>query len=343
MAARLVIERAGPLATIQDAGRFGFLAHGISASGPMDDGAFKRAGLLAGSGGTAGIEFSMLGLELLVAEGEAVMGWDGGTFEVSINRRTQSWPGSARLAAGDRLSISAGTGGNYGYLRFGGEIDVPLVMGSRATSMRARIGGLEGRGLRAGDRLEVTQHISSHRAALGPDPRAGAGAAAIEGGDDGPRVKPEGSSVFGVRLGNNATPKTVMRSKGDGPIHFVWGLHAEVFSAELREKFVTNPFRVSSMMDRMGVRLRDDTKVFAEARILSLVSDPVVVGDIQILGDGTPIVLGRDHQPTGGYPRIGTIISADLDRFFQLRPNAEVMFAPVGLEHAQALLRSEIR
>lgn len=342
MAATLVIERAGPLVTIQDAGRFGYLAHGISASGPMDAGAFKRAGLLAGSGGAAGIEFSMLGLDLLVAEGEGVMGWDGGTFEVSVNGRTQSWPGSALLAAGDRLSIAAGTGGNYGYLRFGGEIDVPMVMGGRATSMRARIGGLDGRAPRAGDRLGVAQHISNHRAALGPDPRADAGAAAVEGKNDGPRVKPEGSSVFGVRLGNDATPKTVMRPKGDGPIRFVWGLHAEVFSAELREKFVASAFRISSMMDRMGVRLRDEAAVFAEARILSLVSDPVVVGDIQILGDGTPIVLGRDHQPTGGYPRIGTIISADLDRFFQLRPNAELVFAPVGLDHAQALLRSGI-
>ncbi|WP_035087435.1 biotin-dependent carboxyltransferase family protein [Devosia riboflavina] len=344
MTATLVIERAGPLTTIQDAGRFGYLAHGISASGPMDGSAYRRAGLLAGSGEAAGVEFSMLGVELTVAEGEAVMGWDGGTFEVSINGRTQSWPGSALLAAGDRLSISAGTGGNYGYLRFGGDIDVPVVIGSRATSMRARIGGLEGRVLRAGDRLAIVadrlsaHHPAKHHAALGPDPRAGARATVAAIRDRGPRVRPEGSAAFGVTLGDAAAGQ----QKTDGPIRFIWGLHAEVFSAELREKFVTSPFRISSMMDRMGVRLRDEARVFAEERILSLVSDPVVVGDIQILGDGTPIVLGRDHQPTGGYPRIGTIISADLDRFFQLRPNAELVFAPVGLDHAQALLRSAI-
>lgn len=299
MAASLVIERAGPLATIQDAGRFGYLAHGISASGPMDGSAFRRAGLLAGSGQAAGIEFSMLGLDLSIVEGEVAVGWDGGIFDVLVNRRKQAWPGGALLAMGDRLSISAGTGGNYGYLRFGGEIDVPAVMGSRATSMRARIGGLEGRALRTGDKLGI--------------------------------------------VGNGGEPAAIVpRQKNEGPIRFVWGLHAEVFDAEVREKFVTSAFRISSMMDRMGVRLRDEAKVFAETRILSLVSDPVVVGDIQILGDGTPIVLGRDHQPTGGYPRIGTIISADLDRFFQLRPNAELVFAPVGLDHAQALLRSAI-
>lgn len=297
MGATLVIERAGPLVTIQDAGRFGYLAHGISASGPMDAGAFRRAGMLAGSGGTAGIEFSMLGLDLVVADGEAVAAWDGGVFEVSVNGQKQAWPGSTRLRASDRLSISAGTGGNYGYLRFGGEIDVPVVMGSRATSLRARIGGLEGRALKAGDRLGLIEGLEA--------------AAAV------PLMK-----------------------KDEGSIRFVWGLHAEVFDTGLRERFVTSVFRISSMMDRMGVRLRDEAQVFAEARILSLVSDPVVVGDIQILGDGTPIVLGRDHQPTGGYPRIGTIISADLDRFFQLRPNAEVTFAPVGTDHAQALLRA---
>jgi allophanate hydrolase len=71
---------------------------------------------------------------------------------------------------------------------------------------------------------------------------------------------------------------------------------------------------------------------------LSLVSDAVVAGDIQILGDGTPVVLMRDHQPTGGYPRIATVISADLDRLAQLRPGTELAFCPVTLHKARELL-----
>ena len=90
----------------------------------------------------------------------------------------------------------------------------------------------------------------------------------------------------------------------------------------------------------MGVRLDDPAGVFADASALSLVSDAIVPGDIQILGDGTPIVLMRDHQPTGGYPRIGTIISADLDRLAQLRPGHDVSFQPVTVEHARQILRS---
>ena len=79
----------------------------------------------------------------------------------------------------------------------------------------------------------------------------------------------------------------------------------------------------------MGVKLEDAAGIFQDQRRLSLVSDAIVPGDIQILGDGTPIVLMRDHQPTGGYPRIATIVSADLDRFAQMRPGTAVIFRPV--------------
>ena len=97
----------------------------------------------------------------------------------------------------------------------------------------------------------------------------------------------------------------------------------------LRQRFIESPFRVTTSLDRMGVRLEDPAGLFVDQRRLSLVSDAIVAGDIQILGDGTPIVLMRDHQPTGGYPRIATILSGDLDRFAQMRPGTELMFRPV--------------
>jgi biotin-dependent carboxylase-like uncharacterized protein len=124
-----------------------------------------------------------------------------------------------------------------------------------------------------------------------------------------------------------------------GSFRILWGLHADLFSSPLRQKFLAAAFRVSSRMDRMGVRLEDPSGVFARAEILSLVSDAVVAGDIQILGDGTPIVLMRDHQPTGGYPRLATIMSADLSRFAQLRPGSEVRFTAITPIKAEALFR----
>lgn len=299
--ALLRVERAGPLTTVQDAGRLGSLVHGVSASGPMDRGAFAQAGRRIGAAGGAGIEFTMAGIELVVLEGSLTLGWDGGAFAPAVNGETQAWPGAARMSAGDRLSITPGAAGNYGYLRFAGMLELPLVMGSAATSTRARLGGLEGRALRAGDFLSVV--AQTH--AVPPAPS-----------EPDESVEPA------------------------GPIRFIWGLHAELFSREQRARFVGTGFRTTTMMDRMGVRLADEAGVFSGTALLSLVSDPIVPGDIQILGDGTPIVLMRDHQPTGGYPRIGTVISADLDRFAQIRPHRPVEFQPVSVDHAQRLLRS---
>jgi allophanate hydrolase len=113
-----------------------------------------------------------------------------------------------------------------------------------------------------------------------------------------------------------------------------------MFAAATRQSFLSSSFTISSRMDRMGVRLNDSEKVFAAATNLFLASEAIVPGDLQIMGDGTPIVLMRDHQPTGGYPRIATIISADLDRFAQTRPGTSIAFTPVTVERAQQLLRS---
>lgn len=297
MIARLKILRAGPLTTIQDDGREGLLTHGISASGPMDRGAHELAGRLAGAGGSGGVEFTRAGLDFEVVSGKLRIGWAGGHFAVAVNSKALDWPGSTMVRQGDRVSFTPGPAGNYGYLRFGPVLDIAEVMGSQATSTRARLGGLDGRALVAGDMLDLA--------------------------------------------GEAGTPQPVETApQWVGPVRFIWGIHAEHFSTDLRARFVTEAFRISPAMDRMGVRLSDDSQVFAKASILSLVSDPILAGDIQILGDGTPIVLMRDHQPTGGYPRIGTVITADLDRFSQMRPGEAIAFEPVSVEHAQRLLRS---
>ncbi len=147
------------------------------------------------------------------------------------------------------------------------------------------------------------------------------------GGFKGRALKAGDRLVLGER---GAALDDLSRSEAAGPLRIVWGIHAELFPAPVRRRFVEAGFRVSNRLDRMGVRLEDESGVFAGERRLSLVSDFIVPGDIQILGDGTPIVLMRDHQPTGGYPRIATVVDADLDRFAQMRPGSEVRFEPVA-------------
>ena len=291
------ITRASPLTTLQDAGRFGYLRHGISASGPMDRAAYNRAGTWLGGAGSTAIEFTRTGIGLAVEGGSLAASCDGGSFSLHHNGKAMNWPARLTLQDGDVVEIAPGADGNYGYIRFDHEVDVPLLLGSRSTNLVAGLGGLEGRALRKGDRLELgaqsKRAMSQHPRAVGTEPL---------------------------------------------PIRFIWGLHADLFGEDVRQSFVVGSFVVSQRIDRMGARLEDRTGVFAGSPILSLVSDAVVPGDIQILGDGTPIVLMRDHQPTGGYPRIGTVIEADLDRMVQLRPGAEVSFEPIRLSKAHALL-----
>ncbi|SDH05281.1 biotin-dependent carboxyltransferase family protein [Pelagibacterium luteolum] len=129
-------------------------------------------------------------------------------------------------------------------------------------------------------------------------------------------------------------------SHENGPIRFIWGIHADQFPLDLRMTFCETRFVISPSIDRMGFRLTDPEGIFTDATILGLVSDAVVAGDIQILGDGTPIVLMADHQPTGGYPRIATIIDADRDAFSQIRPGRPVRFTPVSVDHAHGIARA---
>jgi 5-oxoprolinase (ATP-hydrolysing) subunit C len=288
------ITRAGPLCTLQDGGRFGLLASGVTASGPMDRGGYHAAGAILGKAGATAIEFTAAGLAFEVTRPLRI-GFGGGGFRFAVNGKVRAWPGKAALKAGDRVDVTPGAWGNYGYLRFDRDIDVPPVLGSKSTNLTVHLGGVGGQALKAGDELAL--------------------------GDLGDEVAP------------------VSRARDDGPIRVVWGVHADLFAAGVREAFVTKPFGISPKLDRMGARLDDRAGVFAAPASLSLVSEAIVAGDIQILGDGTPIVLLRDHQPTGGYPRIATVISADLDRFVQLRPGSEVRFQSVTLARAQELLR----
>jgi allophanate hydrolase subunit 2 len=136
----------------------------------------------------------------------------------------------------------------------------------------------------------------------------------------------------GDRIGFGAVGQAVAaigEMEAAGALRIVWGIHADLYPPALRTHFLESAFRVSPHLDRMGVRLEDPAGVFAGQRRLNLISDAIVPGDIQILGDGTPTVLMRDHQPTGGYPRIATIVDADLDRFAQMRPGTPVRFRSV--------------
>jgi biotin-dependent carboxylase-like uncharacterized protein len=276
---------------------------GMLRHGLSASGPMDRAGFDAAEvGGGDAIEFTQAGLEFAVDEGPLDAGFAGGNFSIKIN-------GNKQDIWPLRVKLMAGD-------------VVSITPGAWGNYGYARFA-------RSFDVPRILGSVStSSRAALG-----GLNGRFLKAGD-----------VLSF-TGHSVTSTREVAPRHDdilAPFRVIWGLHADVYSPALRNNFLSQKFKISPRLDRMGVQLDDPRGVFHDATSLSLVSDAIVPGDIQILGDGSPIVLMRDHQPTGGYPRIATIISADLDRFAQIRPGMEIEFSSVTVEHAHQLLRSRV-
>ena len=212
-------------------------------------------------------------------------------------------PGSTvTLRAGDTLALEPAIGAR-GYLAVPGGIDVPVVLGSRSTALGAGFGGLDGRALRAGDRL------------------------ARGGGPGGPARALAGRAGPGRGLGDE--PPSASSPARTPPTSAPIALDA----------FLATPWTVSPTSDRVGLRLDGDPIPGAPAA--ELASHGVVAGTIQLPPDRRPIVLLVDHQPTGGYPVLAVVITADLDRLGQLAPGATAWFERTTRDEARAALLAQ--
>lgn len=123
----------------------------------------------------------------------------------------------------------------------------------------------------------------------------------------------------------------------EAPLRVMLGPQDDYFSPAAVETFLSADYKVTHQMDRLGYRL--EGPVLAHAKGYNIISDGYVPGAVQVPGSGEPIVLLQDAQPPGGYPKIATIITADLARLAQCRPGRTVHFEPIGIETGQRLRR----
>jgi antagonist of KipI len=295
------VMRPGLLTSVQDAGRWGHQALGVPVSGAMDTASLRRAnGLVGNADGDAALEITLLGPRLR-ALGDLTVAVAGARFELDVDGHTVPGSGAFPLSAGAVLTFGRRTWGARAYLAVAGGIDVPPVLGSRSTHLVSKMGGLEGRALRTGDLVPV-----GHR----PDTRRAAAAA----------------------------PPAVAFDQTRGPctLRVVPGPQQEWFSAAALDTLLSATFAVSARSDRMGYRL--DGPALAASRPEELVSEPVPFGAIQVPPGGAPILLMADRQTAGGYPKIATVIAADLPAAGQLAPADPVRFAVCTLAEALAAL-----
>ncbi|ATQ67561.1 MULTISPECIES: biotin-dependent carboxyltransferase family protein [Methylosinus] len=301
MTAALLIRSAGPGVTVQDGGRWGYLRYGVTPAGPMDAGALAAANLAVGARiDAAAIEVSLGGLEL-EAEGEAIgLAVAGGAFD--LRRDGAPLPPACRLTLepGARLSIRAGAAGAWCYIAIAGRLDLPPALGALATHTRSMLGGLAGRGLAAGDRL-----------ALADLRRPSFDALAIEA----PWLAPSAA-----------------------PVRVILGPQDDRFTEASLRAFLEATWSVAARSDRMAYRLEGPRLAHRDGH--DIVSDGVALGAIQAPGDGAPLVLMADRQPTGGYPKIANVIGADIARLAQKRPGETLSFTAVTVEEAVGLRRA---
>lgn len=286
----LEIIEPGFLTTVQDAGRFGWLRFGVPPSGPLDAAAFDAANALVGNAANAaGLEITWIGPTLRVTR-DALIAVCGADFELWVDRLPVPTWYSVVMRAGQVLRCGERRSGARAYLAVDGGIALPPYLGSQATYLPGGFGGLEGRALRAGDRLPL------HPGNGDPFTRAGSAWPKAH--------RPPYSAVPTLRV--------------------ILGPQAEAFSEAGMMTFLNAAYTLSPTSDRMGARLNGPQ--IAHAGETDIVSDGIIAGCIQVPPDGQPIIMLADHQTTGGYPKIATVIQADLPLLAQLMPGDCVRF-----------------
>jgi antagonist of KipI len=306
----LHVIRPGLQTTVQDLGRWGWQSSGVPVAGPMDPCAHRLANALVGNARDAAtLEIALLGPELEF-EDARVVAVSGAAFSVTIDGDSVphgvAWP----VTPGRRLRFGARSHGTRAYLAVSGGIETPAVLGSRATHVVARMGGLTGRALAAGDRVPLG------RARLPVTRREGD-----------PELLPAAIDSVGAVRGGRARVRVVR-----GP-QLEWFTHAAF------DLLQSADYTISIQSDRMGFRLQGP--VVPHARSGDMISDATVLGALQVPRSGEPILLMADRQTTGGYPAIASVISADIGIAGQLGPGDAIAFTACEVAEAVAARRAQ--
>jgi biotin-dependent carboxylase-like uncharacterized protein len=304
---KLQVLSPGMLTTIQDLGRWGYQGKGMPVAGAMDGFSLQAGNLLLGNRrNLAALEITVLGPALCVKEGQGVICFSGAELDFHINNeKVPAWT-ALKVQEGDTISAGASAGkGARAYLCASGGFDVPLVMGSRSTYLRAGIGGLEGRPLKKGDILST-------------------------GPNDPLWERSEGFSC----------PHNLRPSYGrDEPLRAVMGPQDDLFTEQGIDTFLHSEYTISNNADRMGYRMDGPSIEHMEGA--DIVSDAIPPGSVQVPGHGQPIVMLADRQTTGGYTKIAVLVRSDIHSLSQKISGQKVHFRSVTFEEAVAIARKD--
>ena len=284
----IVVLRPGFFSTVQDDGRWGYQRLGVQVAGPMDRVSHRLANLIVGNcSSCATLEVTLRG-PTLKFEYDTIFVVTGAEFELFLDSVGVAMNTAQVARSGSCLSFGERRSGARSYIGIAGGIDVKPVLGSRSTHVASRMGGVDGRALKTGDRLPV-------------------------GGD----------VIRSVRSGPKWEVGAEVAKEGTR-VRVILGRDHKRFGLEGVARFESSRYQVKRDSDRMGYRLSGRSLKATSAGFDF--SSAVVTGAIQIPPSGQPIILMVDHQTTGGYPSIGHVITADLPIVAQLAPESWIEF-----------------
>ena len=298
-----VVEVSG-LATIQDSGRTSWRRFGVPSSGPMDVFAFHAANTLAGNASNcAAIEIG-LGDITLRAKRDCVIAVAGVGFGLSIYVWDFPLWSSYYVRAGWTIRLNKLDAGMWAYLAISGGVLSQPVLDSASTNLRGHFGGLDGRQLQVSDVLS-----------------AGTPSRSLN------------------ELAARTLPESARPIYGDNPVvDFIIGPQEKYFAKESTATFMSQEYMVSNTSDRMGYRLAGAPLIHRNKS--ELISEGMTMGAIQVPSNGQPIVMMADSPTTGGYPKIGTVASADLPLLAQCVPGrSKIRFRETTVAKAQKKYR----
>ncbi|SFL97111.1 biotin-dependent carboxyltransferase family protein [Variovorax sp. OV329] len=298
---------AGALTTIQDRGRQGCLRWGVGTAGAMDGVALAAGNLLLGNDeGCAAVEVQVFPFKLLF-QADCAFALTGADCDARLDGLPLlPWSGH-QARAGQTLQLGTPKPGprrtSRAYLCLPGGVDVPQVLHSRSTQLRGAFGGLQGRPLQRGDTLR---------------------AAALDAG-----IAGRAGAAMGLMPPEIALP---LERDGCPAVRVLPAAEYDCYTPLSREAFWQQEWKITPQSDRYGYRLAGEAlQVIAP---LEMRSHGIVPGVIQVPPDGQPIVQMRDAQPTGGYPKFGAVIEADLWRLGQAPIGSRIRFVQTSWDEA---------
>ncbi len=312
------VTEPGLLTTIQDLGRVGFQEYGVVVGGVMDEAAATLANLVVGNPeGKAVLEITVIGPSLSF-EDDYLISICGADLSAKIDDVSVPLWRPVYVKKGSRLTFGRPKSGCRSYVAVAGGFDVPVVMNSRSTYVRGKIGGMDGRALEKGDLLRSNDKLSIQANTFIHYLKR--------------QTKPTPFQTVNWTIGPDIRP--VYRK--NPRIRFLKGPQFHEFNHDSRRKFLTKEYKITPQSDRMGYRLAGPKLDLSSP--LNLLSEAVTMGTIQVPRDGQPIILMSDCQTIGGYPKIGYVISVDLPHLAQVMPGEKIKFEEISLSESQYLL-----